>query len=284
MIVAIVGGIALCWILLTPPGAGADEPGHLVRAGALARGHLDPDAVSADGSATFDLPASYALPDPACYAFHPAIPAGCAAEPAGHRRRWHCARRPTSTRSGDTCPAGCSAAFRDCSRSGGRASAAQAVPAALVGAAALVGVAPTTTRHGRHPPAVTPTAWGVFAVVNPSAMAIGGAVALWAGLFYASVPPSSAMAWLTVCGWAASALPRRDGLIWACIALAIALGRAGRTFTQWWRGLGVGPQVVVAGSTLVTAAWGITNDSPVPARHAVAAHPRCGRVGEVVVA
>ena len=62
---------------------------------------------------------------------------------------------------------------------------------------------------------------------------------------------------------AALALPRRDGLIWACIALAIALGRAGRTFAQWWRALGVGPQIVVAGSTLVTAAWGITNDSRV---------------------
>ena len=211
----------------------------------------------------FDLPASYALPDPACYAFHPAIPAGCAAEPSGSPPTVALRSTADEYPIWGHLPGGLLSRLPGLqpiwwARLGGAA-----VPAALVGAALWLASPRRPLATAAILLAVTPMAWGVFAVVNPSAMAIGGAVALWAGLLYASVPPSSAMAWLTACGWAALALPRRDGLIWACIALAIALGRAGRTFAQWWRALGVGPQVVVAGSTLVTAAWGITNHSRV---------------------
>ena len=77
-------------------------------------------------------------------------------------------------------------------------------------------------------------------------------------------------AWLTAFGWAAVALPRRDGLIWACLALVIALGHSGRTAAEWWRSLGVGPRIVVAISTIVTVGWGITNDSRVSRFVAVA--------------
>ena len=40
---------------------------------------------------------------------------------------------------------------------------------------------------------------------------------------------SSSAGWLIAFGWAALALPRRDGLIWACVALVVALGYSGRT-------------------------------------------------------
>ena len=60
----------------------------------------------------------------------------------------------------------------------------------------------------------------------------------------------SSAAWLTAFGWAALALPRRDGLIWACVALVVALGHGGRTAAEWWRSLGVGPRIVVAASTV----------------------------------
>ena len=79
MLGALVAGIALCWILLTPPGAGADEPGHLVRAGALARGQLDGSDIGSDRFEGFDLPGTYAVPDTDCYAFQPAVPVDCAA-------------------------------------------------------------------------------------------------------------------------------------------------------------------------------------------------------------
>src|SRR5918994_1772552 len=84
----LVAGIGLCWVLITPPGAGADEPSHLVRAGALARGHLDGVDVDAPrfeevvlpGSFEgFELPGTYAMPDPLCYAFRPLVPVDCAA-------------------------------------------------------------------------------------------------------------------------------------------------------------------------------------------------------------
>ena len=113
-------------------------------------------------------------------------------------------------------------------------------------------------------------AWSVFANVNPSAMAISGAIALWAGLLYGGSGPASSAAWLTAFGWAALALPRRDGLIWACAALVVALGHGGRTTAEWWRSLGAGPRIVVLASTLVTMAWaspttrGCLGSSPLP--------------------
>jgi hypothetical protein len=118
--------------------------------------------------------------------------------------------------------------------------------------------------------ALTPMAWSVFANVNPSAMAISGGVALWAGLLYGGARPVSSAAWLTAFGWAALALPRRDGLIWACVALVVALGHGGRTAADWWRSLGVGPRIVVAASTAITVAWGVTNDTRVSRLVAVA--------------
>ena len=239
---AIVGGIALCWILLTPPGAGADdqasscEPAHWPAAISI------PTQSRLTARHGFDLPASYALPDPACYAFHPAIPADCAAEPSGSAPTVALRSTADEYPIWGHLPGGLLSRIPGMqpiwwARLGGAA-----VPAALVGAALWLASPRRPLAAAAILLALTPMAWGVFAVVNPSAMAIGGAVALWAGLLYASGPPSSAMAWLTACGWAALALPRRDGLIWACIALAIALGRAGRTFAQWWRRSASGPK------------------------------------------
>ena len=78
VLAALVAGIVLCWILLTPPGAGADEPGHLVRAGALAHGQLDGSDIGSQRYEGFDVPGTYRVPEPACYAHHPAVPVSCA--------------------------------------------------------------------------------------------------------------------------------------------------------------------------------------------------------------
>ena len=279
-LVALVAGIALCWILLTPPGAGADEPGHLVRAGALAHGQLDGSDIGSARFDGFDVPATYRVPDPECYAHHPAVPVSCAPaaevsnatvtlpSSAGEYPIWGHLPGGLLSRLPGLAPIWWA-------RIGGAALAVALVASALwlvtprrpLGAAALL-------------VAVTPMAWSVFANVNPSAMAISGGLALWAGLLYGGALPVSSAAWLTSFGWAALALPRRDGLIWACAALVVALGHSGRTATEWWRSLDLGPRVVIAVSTVIAVGWGVTNDSRVS--RFVAAAPLIVVAGEVV--
>jgi Predicted membrane protein (DUF2142) len=280
VLVVLVAGVILCWILLTPPGAGADEPGHLVRAGALAHGQLDGSDIGSARYEGLDVPGTYRVPEPACYAHHPEVPVSCApAAPvsdetvtlpssAGEYPIWGHLPGGVLSRLPGLAPIWWA-------RIGAAAVATALVAGALwlvtprrpLGAAALL-------------VALTPMAWSVFANVNPSAMAISGGVALWAGLLYSGARPVSSAAWLTAFGWAALALPRRDGLIWACVALVVALGYCGRTAAEWWRSLGGGPRFVVAASTLVAVGWGFTNDSRVS--RFVAAAPLIVVAGEVV--
>jgi hypothetical protein len=280
VLAGLVAGIVLCWILLTPPGANADEPGHLVRAGALAHGRLEGSDIGSRRYEGFAVPETYRVPEPACYAHHPAVPVSCA---AAARRSDLTVTLPSSADEYPIWGHLPGALFSRLpgpapiwwARIGGAAVATALVAGALwlvaprrpLGAAALL-------------VALTPMAWSVFASVNPSAMAISGGVALWAGLLYGGARPASSAAWLTAFGWAALALPRRDGLIWACAALAIALGHGGRTAVEWWRSLGVGPRIVVAASTVVTMAWGVTNDSRVT--RLVVLAPLIVLTGEVV--
>src|SRR5690606_12837462 len=70
--------------------------------------------------------------------------------------------------------------------------------------------------------ACTPMVWSTITMVNPSAFATAGAVALWVALLTAESWTRSA-GWLAAAGWAAVSLPRRDGLTWACLTVAIAL-------------------------------------------------------------
>ncbi len=260
---ALVAGIALCWILLTPPGAGADEPGHLVRSGALARGQFDGSDIGSRRFEGFDVPGTYALPFTECYAFQPAVPVSCA--PAVDESE----EIRTLPSSADEYPIWGHLPGGLLSRLPGPAP----IWWARVGGAAIASalVAGALWLVARDRPlgaagilvALTPMAWGAFAVVNPSAMAIGGAVALWTGLLFAGARPSTSAGWLIALGWAALALPRRDGLIWACVALVVALGYSGRTASEWWRALRFGPRFVIVASTLVTMAWGYTTTSRV---------------------
>jgi Predicted membrane protein (DUF2142) len=262
---ALVAGIALCWILLTPPGAGADEPAHLVRAGALARGQLDgSDAgsprfgeIELPGTFEgFELPGTYVVPDPGCYAFRPPVPVGCAAVADGSE-----AER-TLPSSADEYPIWGHLPGGLLSRLPGLAPiwwarvGGAAVATALVAGALWLVAGDRPLGSAGILVALTPMAWATFAVVNPSAMTIGGAVALWTALVYGGARPASSAGWLTAVGWAALALPRRDGLIWACVALVVALGHDGRTAVEWWRSLGLGPRIVIVASTAVTMVWG----------------------------
>ena len=104
-------------------------------------------------------------------------------------------------------------------------------------------------------------AWSTFASINPSAFVTAGAVALWVGLLNHRDKADVSRDWLVAIGWAALVLPRRDGLIWACLTLAIALAATDRSAIDWWRWLRSSPRVVIGVSTLVTVVWGATSGS-----------------------
>jgi hypothetical protein len=56
-------------------------------------------------------------------------------------------------------------------------------------------------------------------------------------------------------------LPRRDGLVWACITLVIALAVSNRSTPDWWRGLARWQQATILASTIVTMLWGLLSGS-----------------------
>lgn len=262
-LVLAVAAIAVCWVLLTPPGGGPDEASHLARAGGVARGDLDGVDIGVPGARGFELPDSYVLPEAACYAQQPTVPASCAVDP-----------QPTGatvvlpSTSYDypvwahlvTGVPSLLPAFEPVwwARLGGAAVAVALVAASLVVAA--------RDRSQLTAPAVllavTPMAWFSFAVVNPSSIAIAGGLALWTGLL--ARPASRASAgWLAAAGYTALALPRRDGMIWAALVLVIALVASRRTLLDWLRSLPRSALGLVAATTLVSVAWSVTRDSRV---------------------
>ena len=209
MLGALVAGIALCWILLTPPGAGADEPGHLVRSGALARGQLDGSDIGSARFEGFDLPGTYAVPDPDVLR----VPT-CRAGQLRRRGLPNRTRRVTLPSSADEYPIWGHLPGGLLSRLPGPAP----IWWARIGGAAIavcarrrraVGWSPATARSAPRPSSSPSRRWPgrSFAVVNPSAMAISGAVALWTGSAVRRCPASDVSGWLTAFGWAALALP-----------------------------------------------------------------------------
>jgi hypothetical protein len=262
--VAFVAGVALCWILLVPPGGGPDESSHLVRSGAVARGDLQGRDLgnSLEG---FELPDSYLLPDAACYAIiHPDVPVACAAIPVRSGTTIELATTADEYPIWGHLPVGLASRLPGPDPIWWARIAGGAVAALLVGwSLCVVGTGRSVVRAGVLL-ATTPMAWFTFAVVNPSSMAISGAIALWVGLLFAAdARPSSHAGWLTACGWVALALPRRDGLIWACIALVVAGRATGQTTRSMWRALPVTARLLIALSTVATVVWGLTNDSRV---------------------
>lgn len=257
-----VGILTLCWMLLMPPGSGPDEPGHLVRAGAVVRGEFGDDDV-------FSLSDSYQIAEPGCYAFQPAVPASCALNPsrtgatldlpsrAGEYPVWGHAVVGVPTLLPVLEPLWWA-------RAAGAAVATLLVGGALAHAMRLHRPATAGLLLG-----VTPMAWSTFGTVNPSSFAIAGSVALWTGLLVRHDDDTATnntavwldARWLTAIGWATLTLPRRDGLVWACITLTIALVATQRPALSWWRSFSRAQQATIAASTAVTMVWGALSDS-----------------------
>lgn len=251
--------VVLSWTFTVPPGAGADEPGHLVRAGAVVRGDWDGEDVGQLSLEAHVLPDSYLVPE-TCYAFQPDVPVSCAppvertgadvvlTTRADEYQPW-----PHLVYGAPTLLPGPPAIWW----------------ARLVGAVIVTGLiggallhAGTPARRAGVAVAVTPMAFGTFATVNPSTFAIAGAVAVWAVAGRRS-PWSPSGAWLLAAGWAAMSLSRRDGLVWAVLVVVVLQWAIGWSSLDRWRSMPWGPRIAIATTSAVTVAWGLTNDSRV---------------------
>lgn len=248
-LVALVIAAVGCWALVIPEGGGPDETTHLVRGAGLARGQFD------DADAAYEIPDDVLPRDISCWAFDPGTPASCAAprETVGTTIEvpstafdypvWSHLYAGLASRLPGASPLWW-------------ARTANALLAGGLVAAALIAVRRRPYAAASVIAAATPMAWFSFGIVNPSSTAVAGAIALWVGLVH-----RPDLTWLTAIGFAATALPRRDGLIWACMAVALWLLIDDRRVGSWWRSLRTGPQALIVAATGATMAWGVTAES-----------------------
>lgn len=256
----LVGGMVLLWILAVPPSGGPDEPSHLVRGAGLVRGHAG--GIGGGGDGLLEVPPWTGWPDPACYAQSEFAPASCATS----------AERP----SGDDTPLLSRAVdypvwghvlpglgtFAPAAVQSTVARVLDAlVPVVLVTFSLLAAARRGWTVAGATLLAVTPLAWFVFAVVNPSGVVVAGGVAMWTGIVTAHRSPDALHRWLVAGGWAALALPRRDGFVWAGVIAALTLLWSGLGLRAAWRLLGRGPQILIGVSTIATLLYAVTSDA-----------------------
>jgi hypothetical protein len=262
----LVAAVVLCWILATPLSGGPDEPAHLIRGGALVRGDLDGAPSELPGLRVYELPAWLAHPDPACFALQPFNPVTCAtsvprpegeglvASSAGDYQVWGHLLPGIGT----LLPAevgGWAARLLDA-----------AIPVAVVTVALSVLARRSRTAFAAGLLAVTPMAWFMFAVVNPSGLVIAGGLGLWVALGAGVRPGGPAdldlRPWLAAASWALLTLPRRDGLLWAVLILSLSMLLSGVSLPRLLGSLGRGPLVLGAAATVATMIWGATSDSP----------------------
>ena len=251
----LVGGIVACWVLLMPPGAGPDEHSHLVRAGAVIRADFDE-------TEAYVLPDSYRVPEPGCYAFDPTISARCASSPIRTG-----ASVPLASRASDY-PIWAHGVY-------GLASLAPGLSplwwARIAGAALATGIVAWALRTsvGTRPLATSAillglTPDGVVDLRNGQPLVVrhgGSRRPLGGPAEPLGVGPGRPSNGSSRSDGHRSYLPRRDGLVWACITVAIALAATDRSVVEWWRSLRVPNRAVIGATTLATIAWGVTSGS-----------------------
>jgi Predicted membrane protein (DUF2142) len=240
--------------LATPRNAGPDEPAHLIRSAGLVRGDvLGTASESGEAVRLFDVPPWVGQPDPGCYAFEPEAAASCATviEPsttpsssAGSYQIW----AHIMPGIGTLLPGAAKTVW--VSRLLGAL-----VPAILV-AAALTRL----LRDGNRLESValcialTPMALFSMAVVNPSGLAIAGAVVLWVGGLNVAADRRGDQA-LVAAGWASSVLARGDGLMWCAVIGVLVLVLRGESPRRFVELLSTRARLVMAGSTVAAIGW-----------------------------
>jgi hypothetical protein len=247
-----VGVVTACWILGNPRSSGPDEPSHMVTSAALVRGETDGSPNPTDpATRLMTVPSMVGAPDPGCWAFFPDETPACTDDDA---LRTDTVDVPTTSFNyppfGLVLPG--LASFVPWPE--GYAYLARAL-SALVPVLLVAGALAMLRERGRTLGVaallgLTPIAWFTFGVVNPSALAIAGGLALATGCL--TLPAGDARArLLTLAGWLAVVLPRRDGPLWAAVVVIIASATIDLRPSDLWRQLPRWARVTIAVSALV---------------------------------
>ena len=261
MLFILVAGLISTWALAMPRSVGPDEPGHLVRSGALVRGDLDGRDLFTEGSSKgFELPSHIGFPDPGCFAFDERTPSTCVNKLVQADGEIMLGTKAASYPIWGHLAAGLGTfAPPELSTFAARMLDA-AIPALLItlGLLLLARLGPSPVAAGLL--ALTPSVWFILGVVNPSGLVIAGAFALWSAASNGLTRPDLWWRWGTALGFAAVVLPRRDGLIWAALIVALAALVFQLGLRDWWRALRTGPQITVGVSAGVALMWSATSD------------------------
>ncbi len=240
-------------IFSVPRGAGPDESAHLVRSAGIVRGEV----LGSDGPETstriFDVPGWVGLPAASCYAFNEGQPISCVRSlertgplesSAASYQIWpHLLPGLGTLFPGQESTVWISRLF------------GAAIPLLLLWLAAtrLVRRADTLA-SATFLLALTPAAISTIAVVNPSGLAIAGAMAMTVGLLGIGVDEvverrrGHTDAWLAVGGLCAMVLARSDGIVWAaCLIVAMAMFRGRGFLSNVWEAI---PKQALAATTL----------------------------------
>lgn len=233
------------WSLATPLLAAPDEPSQFTRAVSLVRGQLDPPLIQTIVGRQFkiqipaaDLPSPH---DPACFAFHPDVPASCSrAFGTAHRLAGGAtaqaanpaATAATTTQFGNYPPLYYAVVGLPTLMLHGAAALWSARLVALLCCAALLGLAGYLLRRYHPRPALllglaialTPEVLFFGGVVSDSGVEIAAGVAFWAGLVTLidlPGPLARRPLWLTTVAGVALTLSRPLSPAWVLIGLVI---------------------------------------------------------------
>ncbi len=264
-----VAVVVLTWLLATPRSGGPDEPSHTVRAAALVRGQLDGEASGGVNSRMFELPGHVGFPDPVCYAFQPYVSAACIADaqaPSGDVLAG--TRAATYPVWGHLLP-GIGTLFPSALAPWMARVFDAVLPVLLIATSLSVAARRGALGAAVTLLSVTPMAWFLFGVVNPSGLVVAGGIGLWSALV--ALPATGTgngkfasdrlVRCLLASSWAALILPRRDGLIWAVFVLSIAMLGLQLTPRAVWAALGNGSRAVVCLSTMAVLGWAATSST-----------------------
>lgn len=274
----VLGVLLLVWIFAVPPSAGPDEPSHMVRAAALIRGELEGDDLPGQTLPGYELPGEVGFPDPACFALQPEAPASCAADLPIPDGDFYLFTKSDDYPVWGHVPAGVGTLVPGSANRWATRTTDAIIPLLLLGATLIAASRRGPLAGATTLLAVTPLAWFTFAVVNPSGPVIAGGLGLWTALVAlaerSSPAPSNGdraakhsrrgerlVPWLAALSWAAMVLPRRDGLVYACLILAAAFLVLDLDVRSSIRRVGTLALAAAAVSTLVTLAWASRSDT-----------------------
>lgn len=226
---ACVAAVIACFVLATPRSGGPDEPSHMVASAALVRGErVGVPHDTNPALQVFRVPAMVGDPDPGCWALQPEVAVGCATftndstvlvtspTTSSNYPPW------TYVLPGLASFVPMPTAYAFLAR----------LLMAVIPLCLVVGALQRVQSSNRGARAavllgLTPIAWFSMSIVNPSAVAIAGGLALWTALLV-PIGPQRRFDALLLAGWAATLVARRDGPLWvflivttACLTLSI---------------------------------------------------------------